>query len=50
LTDTVFRYESAVRFDIVDVKRREGGWFAREPGVVQPLLKWTTEFLGEGTP
>jgi len=48
LSWTALRYDSSVRFDIVDLERREGGWMSREPGVVQPRLSWENEFLGGG--
>lgn len=46
LSHLILRYESHVRFDIVDLRDRKGGWLGREPGVVQPVLPWKTEFLG----
>ncbi|MDY0038798.1 MAG: polysaccharide ABC transporter ATP-binding protein [Desulforhabdus sp.] len=44
-SSVILRHESRVSLDILDLREREGGWFGREPGVVQPVLKWTTEFL-----
>jgi lipopolysaccharide transport system ATP-binding protein len=38
----IYRHESAVSFEIVD-QQAEVGFYGREPGVVQPALKWTTE-------
>ena len=29
--------------DIVDLSKRQGAWYGKEPGVLQPILKWTTE-------
>lgn len=46
LSHPVLRYESRVRFDVVDLVEREAGWLGREPGVVQPALPWKTEYLG----
>jgi lipopolysaccharide transport system ATP-binding protein len=41
----IYRHESAVVFEIVDIGQRDGAWFGREPGVVQPILQWKTEPL-----
>lgn len=43
----IHRYESSVIFDVLDVRARPNGWYGKEPGVVQPALKWSTEFLGQ---
>lgn len=40
-----FKYESKVVFEIADVQERSGAWFGKEPGVVQPALKWATSQL-----
>lgn len=32
--------DQAVGFEVVDAGSREGGWYGREPGVVQPRLHW----------
>jgi lipopolysaccharide transport system ATP-binding protein len=42
----VYRHESAVSFEILDRNAGEAGFYGREPGVVQPALKWTTEQIG----
>jgi len=39
----IFRHESAVSFEILDLEAREVSSYGREPGVVKPLLKWTTK-------
>lgn len=39
----IFLYPNAVTFEVVDVAERCTG---REPGIVQPALKWTTELMG----
>lgn len=48
----IYEHRSAVSFDIVDLRERKGSWFGREPGVVNPYLKWTTKqmdaFSGNG--
>jgi lipopolysaccharide transport system ATP-binding protein len=45
-SSVIYRHESCVSFDILDMRKREGGWHGKEPGVVQPVLKWKTEYLG----
>jgi lipopolysaccharide transport system ATP-binding protein len=42
----IFRYESKIPLEILDLQTRDAGWYGREPGVVQPLLQWTTEYMG----
>jgi lipopolysaccharide transport system ATP-binding protein len=42
----IYVEEDALVFDVVDNRHRIGGWFAREPGVVQPYLDWKTEYVG----
>lgn len=44
-SSVIYRHESRVSFDIIDVGERQGAYFGREPGVVQPVLKWSTEYL-----
>jgi len=45
-TDTViYRHEDVVSFDVLDSGKRKGAWFGKEPGVVRPMMKWTTEHL-----
>lgn len=41
----IFRHESSVSFEILDLQAREVSSYGREPGVVQPMLKWTTEHI-----
>ncbi|NCA81749.1 MAG: ABC transporter ATP-binding protein [Opitutae bacterium] len=36
----LFRHDGVVSFDVVDTQEREIGFMVREPGVVQPVLKW----------
>lgn len=47
-SNVIYSHESRVSFDILDVRERPGNWYGKEPGVVQPVLKWAVEFLGEG--
>jgi homopolymeric O-antigen transport system ATP-binding protein len=44
-----YSLESRVPLNIIDVRQRQGAWFGKEPGVVQPILQWTTECLSDGT-
>ena len=41
----IFRHESSVSFEILDLQAREVSSYGREPGVVKPVLKWTTEYI-----
>jgi lipopolysaccharide transport system ATP-binding protein len=45
-SSVIFSHESGMTFDILDVRQRQGACYGREPGVVQPVLKWATEYLG----
>jgi hypothetical protein len=36
-------HESLASFTIVDIAERKGSWMGREPGVVQPVLRWEVE-------
>jgi len=47
-SSVIYSHESRIPINILDVRERQGTWYGREPGVVQPMLKWTTEYLGEG--
>jgi lipopolysaccharide transport system ATP-binding protein len=44
-TSVIYLHESAATFEILDLEERNPGWYGREPGVVQPVLNWTTEQL-----
>jgi lipopolysaccharide transport system ATP-binding protein len=46
-SSVIYRHESRVPIHIVDMRQRGGTWYGKEPGVVQPSLKWTTEYLGK---
>jgi len=50
LARIVYRHDDALTFDVVDMTERLSGWQGREPGVLQPRLKWTTERIGEEQP
>ena len=44
--DTViYLHEDVVSFDVLDLYKRPGAWFGKEPGIVQPLLEWRTEHM-----
>ncbi len=43
----IYSHQSRVPINILDLRERVGTWFGKEPGVVQPLLKWTKEYLGK---
>jgi lipopolysaccharide transport system ATP-binding protein len=42
----IYRHESAVSFEILDQHAGGTSVYSREPGVLQPLLRWTTEQIG----
>ncbi|HZJ45680.1 MAG TPA: ABC transporter ATP-binding protein [Pyrinomonadaceae bacterium] len=44
----IFRHESSVSFEILDLEARQVSSYGREPGVVQPLLQWATREISEG--
>jgi lipopolysaccharide transport system ATP-binding protein len=46
INSVIYRHESAVSFEILDLQAREVSLYSREPGVVQPSLKWTGEQIG----
>lgn len=46
LSNVIYVREDALVFDVIDNRDRSGGWFGKEPGVVQPYLDWKTEYLG----
>jgi hypothetical protein len=48
-SNVIYDYASRVPINILDLQQREGTTcYGREPGVVQPMLDWTTECLSEG--
>lgn len=47
MNSVIYKHESRVTCDILDLQEREFSYFGREPGIVQPILKWSTEYLGK---
>ena len=43
----IYQHEDAISFDIIDIGRRQISWYGKEPGVVSPVLEWSTVYLGE---
>lgn len=43
----IYRYDSTAAFEVLDLQEREVSSYGREPGVVHPQLKWTTEQIGQ---
>jgi lipopolysaccharide transport system ATP-binding protein len=39
----IFRHEDAASFNVLELSQRALGWMGKEPGVVRPILRWTTE-------
>jgi len=46
ISQSIYRHDDALSFDIVDLTERQSGWHGRAAGVFRPLLKWTTECVG----
>jgi lipopolysaccharide transport system ATP-binding protein len=46
----IYRHESGVSFEVLDLQAREVSFYGREPGVVQPVLPWTTELVDKDLP
>ena len=45
-SSVIYSHESRVSFDILDLRQRQGTCYGKEPGVVQPVLNWSMEYLG----
>ncbi len=43
-----YRLDEAIGFEVIDNNERKFAWYGREPGVLQPVLNWTTEYIGKG--
>jgi len=43
----ILRCDSALTFEVVELEERPGAWYGREPGIVRPLLRWRTDYLGD---
>ena len=43
----IYRHEDALSFDVLDLGKRGGSWYGKEPGVVRPQMKWTTEYIDD---
>jgi len=41
----IYRMDDALTFNVVNVGKRPGYRYSREPGVVRPLFKWKSDFL-----
>lgn len=46
----LYTHHSGVPVNILDLRKREGFHYQREPGIVQPQLDWSTEYLGATLP
>ena len=46
----IYQHEDAISFDILDLGKRQTSWYGKQPGVVYPMLEWSTEYLGENEP
>jgi lipopolysaccharide transport system ATP-binding protein len=45
----IFRLEDALEFDVLNLGKRPGYRYSREPGAVRPLLRWATELIDPST-
>jgi lipopolysaccharide transport system ATP-binding protein len=43
----IFRMDDALSFEVINVGKRPGYRYSREPGAVRPLFAWTTDFQRE---
>jgi len=41
-----FKLVDAIGFEVIDNAERKYAWYGKEPGVLNPLLPWETEYLG----
>ena len=46
----IYRYESVLSFDVLDLGGRSWGWYGKGSGVVSPILEWTTEHIDSRPP
>jgi lipopolysaccharide transport system ATP-binding protein len=46
-TAATYQLDEAIGFEVVDNSERKFAWFGKEPGVVQPALRWDTELLNQ---
>jgi lipopolysaccharide transport system ATP-binding protein len=42
---TIYRHDNVLSFVVLDLEKRHGTWYGKEPGAVRPQLNWQTEFL-----
>ena len=46
----VYRHDDVLAFEVADSSDLRGSWYGRWPGVVRPLLAWSTELVEPGAP
>ena len=49
-TTAIFKLENALVFEVRDTPEVRGAWFGDWPGVVRPILRWSTEQLRADDP
>jgi len=49
-TAATYRLDEAIEFEVLDVAERAFSWFGKEPGVVQPVLRWDSELVDQINP
>ena len=43
--EATYRLNDAIGFEVIDNRERKFAWYGREPGVLQPALRWDTELI-----
>ena len=41
----IYKQEDALSFEVMDSVGLRGAWYGKRPGVVHPILKWTTDHI-----
>lgn len=42
-SSVIYEKQDLASFSVADIAQRETAWMGREPGIVQPILEWSTE-------
>ncbi len=45
-----YRHKDVLSFEVLDSAEVRGAWYGKLPGVVYPMLKWTTEYVDNNVP
>lgn len=44
---TTYQQDGVIGFEVVDNAERKFAWFGKEPGVLRPRMRWSTEYVGK---